>query len=179
MTSPLNPIIFIELDVVGATTGEKYQGTFELKKFLSHKDVTESSRIANRLSVGLRRPPSYSVPSLLGGIQDALKSIHEEVSAELDESNKDKVALVQSDEAIRRVVENILPELKDTDPQADFIQMLAVLNAHVVKAPEWWKPKGEDLGGYHLLDYTPIIELNKQLGEAQRPASKEEKTLEA
>lgn len=175
MTSPLNPIIFIELDCIGTTTGEKYQGTFELKKFLSHKDMTESSRISNRLSVGLRRPPSYSVPALLGGIQDALKSIHEEVSLDLEEKAKEKVAFVQSDEAVRRVVENIVSELKDTDPQADFVQMLSVLNAHIVKAPDWWKPKGEELGGYHLLDYTPIIELNRQLAEAQRPAPKEEK----
>lgn len=173
MSSPLNPIIFIELDCVGTTTGEKYQGVFELKKFLSHKDVTESSRVANRLSTGLRRPPSYNVSALLGGIQDALKNIHDEVAAEME--NKDKIALVSSDEAVRRVVEGILPELKDTDPQADFIQMLAVLNAHIAKAPDWWKPKGEDLGGYHLLDYTPIIELNRQLSEAQRPVDKEEK----
>ena len=177
--SSLNPIIFIELDCVGTTTGEKYQGTFELKKFLSHKDMTESSRISNRLSVGLRRPPSYSVPALLSGIQDALKSVHEEVLLNLDGENKEKVALVGSDEAVRRVVENILSELKDVDPQSDFIQMLSVLNAHIVKAPDWWKPKGEDLGGYHLLDYTPIIELNRQLSEAQRPASKEEKPSEA
>lgn len=175
MTSPLNPIIFIEIDCVGSTTGEKYQGTFEMKKFLSHKDVTESSRVANRMSVGLRRPPSYSVPALLGGIQDALKSVHEEITLELDDAAKEKVALVKSDEAIRRVVENILSELKDVDPQSEFIQMLAVLNAHVVKAPDWWKPKGEDLGGYQLLDYTPIIELNRQLSEAQRPVKKEEK----
>lgn len=173
MSSPLNPVIFIELDCVGSTTGEKYQGVFELKKFLSHKDVTESSRIANRLSTGLRRPPSYSVPALLGGIQDALQNIHDEIVTEIE--NKDKVALVASDEAVRRVIEGILPELKDVDPQADFIQMLAVLNAHIVKAPDWWKPKGEDLGGYHLLDYTPIIELNRQLSDAQRPATKEEK----
>jgi hypothetical protein len=173
MSSPLNPVIFIELDCVGSTTGEKYQGLFELKKFLSHKDVTESSRVANRLSTGLRRPPSYSVPALLGGIQDALKNIHDEVASEIE--NKDKIALFSSDEAVRRVIEGILPELKDVDPQADFIQMLAVLNAHIVKAPDWWKPKGEDLGGYHLLDYTPIIELNRQLSEAQRPVDKEEK----
>lgn len=173
MTSPLNPIVFIELDCVGTTTGEKYQGVFELKKFLSHKDITESSRVANRLSTGLRRPPSYSIPALLGGIQDALKNIHDEVAVEVE--NKDKIALVASDEAVRRIIEGILPELKDTDPQADFIQMLAVLNAHIVKAPDWWKPKNEELGGYHLLDYTPIIELNRQLGDAQRPADKEEK----
>jgi hypothetical protein len=173
MTSPLNPIVFIELDCVGTTTGEKYQGVFELKKFLSHKDITESSRVANRLSTGLRRPPSYSIPALLGGIQDALKNIHDEVAVEVE--NKDKIALVASDEAVRRIIEGILPELKDTDPQADFIQMLAVLNAHIVKAPDWWKPKNEELGGYHLLDYTPIIELNRQLGDVQRPADKEEK----
>jgi len=171
--SSLNPIIFIELDCVGSTTGEKYQGVFELKKFLAHKDITESSRVANRLSTGLRRPPSYSVPALLSGIQDALKNIHDEVVVELED--KEKVALVASDEAVRRIIEGILPELKDVDPQADFIQMLSVLNAHIVKAPEWWKPKGEDLGGYHLLDYTPIIELNRQLSEAQRPVDKEEK----
>lgn len=175
MTSPLNPIIFIEVDCVGTSTGERYQGTFEMKKFLSHKDVTESSRLSNRLSVGLRRPPSYSVPALLSGIQDALRSVHEEVSLDLDEENKEKIALVKSDEAIRRVVENILSELKDVDPQAEFIQMLSVLNAHIIKAPEWWKPKGEEMGGYQLLDYTPILELNRQLSEAQRPAVKEEK----
>lgn len=173
MTSLFNPSIFIELDCVGATTGEKYQGVFELKKFLSHKDVTESSRISNRLSTGLRRPPSYNIASMLAGIQDALKSIHDEVATDIE--NKDKLSLVFSDEAVRRVVEGILSELKDIDPQAEFIQMLAVLNAHIVKAPDWWKPKGEDLGGYHLLDYTPIIELNRQLSEAQRPVLKEEK----
>lgn len=173
MSNPLNPIIFVEIDCVGSTTGEKYQGVFELKKFLSHKDLTDSSRIANRLSTGLRRPPSYSVPAMLAGISDALKNIHDEMANEIED--KDKIALVSSDEAVRRVVEGILPELKDTDPQADFIQMLSVLNAHIVKAPDWWKPKNEELGGYHLLDYTPIIELNRQLSEAQRPASKEEK----
>lgn len=177
MSSSLNPIIFVEIDVVGTTTGEKYQGVFELKKFLSHRDMTESSRVANRLSTGLRRPPSYSVPSLLAGIKDALQNIHDEVANGLDD--KDKVALVASDEAVRRVIEGILPELKDIDPQAEFIQMLAVLNAHVVKAPDWWKPKNEELGGYHLLDYTPILELNRQLAEAQRPASSEEKPSEA
>jgi hypothetical protein len=171
--SSLNPIIFVELDVVGTTTGEKYQGTFELKKFLSHRDMTESSRVANRLSTGLRRPPSYSVPSLLAGIKDALQNIHDEVA--LGVEDKDKVALVASDEAVRRVIEGILPELRDIDQQAEFIQMLAVLNAHIVKAPDWWKPKNEELGGYHLLDYTPILELNRQLSEAQRPATKEEK----
>lgn len=173
MSSPLNPIIFIELDCVGSTTGEKYQGLFELKKFLSHKDITESSRVANRLSTGLRRPPSYNVPNMLAGIQDALKNIHDEVAVNIEE--KEKLALISSDEGVRRVIENILSELKDTDPQADFIQMLAALNAHIVKAPDWWKPKNEELGGYHLLDYTPIIELNRQLSEAQRPVDKEEK----
>lgn len=160
-------LIYIELDTKAAS-GKHYPGQFVLKKYLNQRDRNEVARIANKLSVGMRRPASYSI----GVLYDlATAAVRNNLSRILqDEKIVDKYSESLNVEKIAaNVLDAILPEIKDIDPRAEEMYYLALLNVHVVEAPEWWKPKGETEGGMLLEDYEPIAELYIKLMEAQRP----------
>jgi hypothetical protein len=151
--------IFIEVNCVGETTGQTYSGQFEMKKYLSHRDIVEASKVSNRLGSGLRRPPSYSIPTLFNIVKSR-------IDAKLIDSK-------EIDQISGQIVTDIVSELKDIDPMIDFVNVLSILNSHIVKAPDWWKDAKSEIGGFDLIDYEPAMELNRQLSEAQRPIKKE------
>ena len=167
--------IHLEVDVVGTNTGKRYQGTFTLKKYLTVRDHNEISRIADKLCVGMRRAPMYSVPVIADLATAAVKTALAKIS--LDEQVVEKYEESLNPETIAYAVLNaILPEIKHQDPRTEEMYYLALLNVHITEAPEWWKQKGDDVGGLSLLDYQPISDLYFKLLEAQKPAQTNEET---
>lgn len=160
-------LVYIDLDV-NTPRGKKYQGTFTLKKYLNQRERNEVARIANKLSVGLRRPSSYSLTVIYDLATSAIRNSLSRIM--LDSKVVDKYEDTLKPENIAaQVLDAILPEIKDIDPRAEEMYYLAMLNVHIVDAPEWWKPKGESEGGLLIEDYEPIAQLYIQLMEAQKP----------
>ena len=160
-------LVYIDLDVV-TPRGKKYQGQFTLKRYLNQRERNEVARIANKLSVGLRRPSSYSLPVIYELATAAVRNSLSKVFQDATVSDKYEESL-KPENIAASVLDAILPEIKDIDPRAEEMYYLAMLNVHVVESPEWWKPKGESEGGLLLEDYEPIYQLYIQLMEAQRP----------
>ena len=50
---------WIDVTCVGESTGEKFFGRFEIKKFLTHKEKTEAVRLAETLSRGIEQDFAY------------------------------------------------------------------------------------------------------------------------
>jgi hypothetical protein len=148
--------VFIPVDCTGETTQQKYSGTFELKLFLSHKEMASAKREANGKTYGLMTTPKWNMNYLLVGLRDEIPGMDE----------KEKLGLTK--EQIDRIVGMVMISCPVGDPEADVMVMIAELNSHIVSAPSWWGRKDGDLGGYDLLDAAPIAELKRQLDKLQR-----------
>ena len=143
-----NDIKFIDVDVVGEVTGTRYQGTFEIRPFMSTRSKAEYVRLLNREAKGLLRE--------IGPNIEVFRKILE---PHLDEEKLDIVskAAVQT--------------FGVSDPIVDVIAFIAELSILVDKAPDWWKP-------FDLLDESPYMELKQQLLLIQNPKKEESTPLE-
>lgn len=163
--------VYVDLDLK-LKNGHEYRGNFVLKKYLNQRDRNDVARISNKLSVGMRRPASYSINVLYDLAKSSVKNSLSKIYQDQKVSTKYADSL-NPDTIAAGVLEAILPEIRDIDPRAEEMYYLALLNVHVLEAPEWWKPKGEDIGGLTLKDYEPIADLYLKLMEAQKPVVEE------
>ena len=138
-----NDIRFLDVDVIGEVTGERYQGTFEVRPFMTTRAKAEYSRVLNREAKGLLRDIG---PNL-------------EVFRKILEPHLDQEKI---DVASRAAIQTF----GVSDPVVDEIAIIAELAILVDKAPSWWKP-------FELLDETPYVELKKQIFLIQNPKKEE------
>jgi len=61
---------FLNIDVVGTISGERYVGQFEVKKYLVHKDTLSANRLLQKVAQGLDKGPSFDVNSLVGVLKE-------------------------------------------------------------------------------------------------------------
>lgn len=150
MKDDLNDNLFIDVDCVGETTKKKYTGQFEVKLFLNHREMAAAAKEANRQTSGLSRTIRWDLKGFLAGLKDEW--------AGTEESEKLNLA----EEQVNRIVSIAAISIPVGDAEADVMSVLALLNTHIVKSPDWWK------SGYDLVDGAPIMELNKALTALQK-----------
>lgn len=151
----MSNIMNIEVDVTGQVTKQKYVGQFEVKMFLNHKERAVAAREANKATSGLMRTPRWDMHGFMAGLKDQWPNI-----AEADKLNL-------TDQQYNRIMAITAISAPVGDPEADILGVIAVLNAHIVNAPDWWGRTNDSLGGYELIDYEPVLELNRELQRLQ------------
>lgn len=151
----MSNVMHVEVDVVGAVTKQKYIGQFEVQLFLNHKQRAQAAREANKNTAGLMRTPRWDMQGFIAGLKDQWPNIAEADKLNLTEAQYNRIMAIT---AISAPI---------GDPEADILGVIAVLNAHIVTAPDWWGRTADSPGGYELIDYEPVLALNKELQKLQ------------
>lgn len=60
-----NEPIWIDIDCVGEKTKAKYFGRFSIKKYLTHREVSEVDRLAATYTRGIAEPAAKALPYVL------------------------------------------------------------------------------------------------------------------
>lgn len=167
----MSDLVHLDVDVVGQT-GKRYTGSFTLKKYLNQRDRNEVARITNKLTIGMRHPPTYSVQAMFDMVTSALQNHLAKVLQDQQVNEKYGDSLSPRTLAVV-AVDAALSEIKDVDQRYYEMLYLATINVHIQDSPDWWKPKGAEIGGLDLEDFEPIAQLNFLLLEAQKPQAEQ------
>jgi len=141
-----NEIKYLDIDVVGENSGNKYTGSVEVRPFMTSRGKVEYTRLLNKETKGLVR----------------------DVRPNLEQFRRLLEALAEKDqpfskEQIDLVVNVAAQTFGVSDPVVEEISIIAELTVLVVKGPDWWKP-------FELIDESPYVEIKKQLMLLQNPA---------
>lgn len=148
-----NDVVIIDVDCTGEQTGKKYSGQFELKLFLSLRERGLATRESNKVTSGLSRTPKWDIDGFIAGLRDKWEGV--------EDTNK----LNLTEQQINRIFGIAAASIQTGDAEADILGTIAQLNYHIVSAPAWWGRTAENLGGYDMMDYSPVVELHVQLNK--------------
>jgi hypothetical protein len=146
-----NETYFIDIDVIGDITGERYVGKFEVKLFPTMQDRALIRREINRATSGLSQTPSWDFEGFVKGLRDKIDNITEDAKLNLTEQQIGRIILLAG------------LAIPIADPEVDLMATIAELNILMVGVPEWWGRVQGDLGGYSLKDWSPIVAIRNEL----------------